>query len=314
MGDWKHKDVKFEAGDGIAYVTFNRPAENNTLNDTLHHGLSDALYALRNSKDKFRIAVFSGEGPMYCAGGDPKAWQAAALAAQGVKIEGDGTVGVRIPPAPDDPKCINYISKAVRKGLYGGAFPDGLEPSRLTAAMQWDYWATLPQFTIALVNGSAMGGGVGCACSCDYVIAVKKAFFVLSEVKIGVVPATISPYVLNKMGSSSGRRMMCSGENIKAEQAKQLGIVDEVVENMQEGHARIKQICALLSHCEPKALTAAKELCFATAGQPIAENVLFSAVGSSLAVNSSAEAKIGIEAATSGKAAPWASKGVHPLH
>merc|ERR1719356_2243497 len=91
---------------------------------------------------------------------------------------------------------------------------------QLSAAKQWDTWAKLPQFTICLVNGSAMGGGVGCVCCCDYVIAVKKAYFVLSEVKIGVIPATISPYVIAKIGIANSKKLFCCAENYNAERAK----------------------------------------------------------------------------------------------
>merc|ERR550514_397102 len=108
------------------------------------------------------------------------------------------------------------------------------DTGRLGAAKQWDCWAKLPQFTICLVNGSAMGGGVGCVCCCDYVISVKKAYIVLSEVKIGVIPATISPYVVSKLGVSNCKRLMCTAENMTARRCHELGMVDVVVENMKE--------------------------------------------------------------------------------
>merc|ERR1719497_247922 len=106
---------------------------------------------------------------------------------------------------------------------------------RLVGAKSQNAIQLLPQFTICLANGSAMGGGIGVVCCCDYVIAVKKAYFVLSEVKIGVIPATISPYVIAKIGTSNAKRFFCEAENISASKAQEYGMVNEVVENMKEG-------------------------------------------------------------------------------
>merc|ERR550525_292001 len=109
--------------------------------------------------------------------------------------------------------------------------------------------ATVPQFSIALVNGSAMGGGVGWVCACDYVIAIRRAYLVLSEVKIGVIPATISPYVIAKLGVSNSKRFFCAADNIPATKAMEYGMVNEVVENMKEGHEKVRGLCKLISRC-----------------------------------------------------------------
>merc|ERR1719277_40513 len=124
--------------------------------------------------------------------------------------------------------------KAQLSGAFGDVAYDSIEITRLLAAKQWHTWSTLPQLTIGLINGTAMGGGVGCACCNDYVIAVKKAYFVVSEVKIGVVPATISPYVVAKIGASNCKRVFNTGEQMTAVRAQEVGIVNEVVENMKE--------------------------------------------------------------------------------
>eukprot|EP00403_Amphidinium_massartii_P017046 CAMPEP_0178413896 /NCGR_PEP_ID=MMETSP0689_2-20121128/22761_1 /TAXON_ID=160604 /ORGANISM="Amphidinium massartii, Strain CS-259" /LENGTH=370 /DNA_ID=CAMNT_0020035177 /DNA_START=55 /DNA_END=1164 /DNA_ORIENTATION=- len=298
--DWLHKDVKLEVSQGIAYVIFNRPTENNSMNDTLGAGINDALYALHARPD-LRVAVFTGEGRMYCAGGDPKAWQAAAAAAKGIFMDGDGTVGHRIKMNPPTEEVIANQQALGSKAHHSGLFPSGVELSRLFAAKQWHTWLTLPQFTISLVNGSAMGGGVGCVCCCDYVIALRKAFLVLSEVKIGVIPATISPYVISKMGTSNAKRLFCTAENMKAERAKEVGIVDEVVDKLEQGHERIKEICSLVSACGPKSVIAAKDLCLAVSGQPVTESLMFYIAERAAASAASPEAKLGKEAESAGK-------------
>src|SRR5271166_2208042 len=83
--------------------------------------------------------------------------------------------------------------------------------------------------TIALVQGPAYGGGVGLAACCDTVIAAERATFCLSEVKLGLTPATISPYVINAMGARWARRYFVSAEVFSAARAQAIGLVHEVV-------------------------------------------------------------------------------------
>ncbi len=86
---------------------------------------------------------------------------------------------------------------------------------------------TLAMPTIARVNGSAYGGGVGLLSCCDIALAVDSAKFTLSEVKLGLVPAVISPYVIDAIGKRQARRYMLSAEMISAQTAKEIGLVHE---------------------------------------------------------------------------------------
>src|SRR5579863_3576627 len=92
----------------------------------------------------------------------------------------------------------------------------------------------IPALTVALVEGGAFGGGVGLAAACDMAIAVKDARFAFSVVKVGLVAATISPYVVGAIGSRRARRLFSTGEVFSAEQAQAFGLVDEVVESADE--------------------------------------------------------------------------------
>jgi methylglutaconyl-CoA hydratase len=83
--------------------------------------------------------------------------------------------------------------------------------------------------TIARVNGSAYGGGVGLIACCDIAVCVDTAKFTLSEVKLGLVPATISPYVISAIGARQARRYFLSAEMIDAKQAQQIGLIHECV-------------------------------------------------------------------------------------
>ncbi|MEK7485888.1 MAG: enoyl-CoA hydratase-related protein [Planctomycetota bacterium] len=85
-----------------------------------------------------------------------------------------------------------------------------------------------PKPLIAQVNGVAMGGGLGLIAVCDGVVAQEKATFAFSEVRLGLIPAVISPYLLKKIGFSHSRQLMMSGENFSTTTAKEIGLIHEI--------------------------------------------------------------------------------------
>ena len=104
----------------------------------------------------------------------------------------------------------------------------------------------LPKPTVALVNGAAFGGGVGLVACCDVAIAADKAVFSLSEIKLGLIPSTIGPYVLAAMGPRYMRRYALSGERISAAEAARIGLVHEVVPAVYLENAGEKVVGRLL--------------------------------------------------------------------
>jgi methylglutaconyl-CoA hydratase len=88
---------------------------------------------------------------------------------------------------------------------------------------------TLPVPVIGRIQGSALGGGVGLAAICDIAIAADDAVFALSEVKLGILPAVVAPYVLRKIGISAARELFLTGARFDAARAKQIGLVHEIV-------------------------------------------------------------------------------------
>ncbi|WP_020680995.1 enoyl-CoA hydratase/isomerase family protein [Marinobacterium rhizophilum] len=123
--------------------------------------------------------------------------------------------------------------------------------------------------TIALVQGAAYGGAVGLAACCDIVIATQASRFCLSEVRIGLTPATISPYVVRAIGERQARRYFQSAEAFSAEQAQQYGLVHEVVEDNAALDTACATIVQALRRNGPRAMHAAKELVFAVSQKPI---------------------------------------------
>ncbi len=123
----------------------------------------------------------------------------------------------------------------------------------------------LPQPTIARVNGAAFGGGVGLVACCDIAIATDNAKFALSEVKLGLVPAVISPYVIAAIGLRQARRLFLTGETIDAAEAARIGLVHHVVA-AADLDAAVERQLDLLAKGGPQAQREAKRLALAMGG------------------------------------------------
>jgi methylglutaconyl-CoA hydratase len=126
----------------------------------------------------------------------------------------------------------------------------------------------LPQTTIAQIQGAAFGGAVGLASCCDIVIASNKASFCLSEVKLGLIPATISPYVVNAIGQKASRRYFQTAERFFADKAQQLGLVDKIVSVDELENTVNNMVTTVLSN-GPQAVRQAKQLALDVAYQDI---------------------------------------------
>jgi methylglutaconyl-CoA hydratase len=125
--------------------------------------------------------------------------------------------------------------------------------------------ATLPKPTLALVQGAAYGGGVGLIAACDIVLAADSARFGLTEVRLGLVPAVISPYVIGAVGPRWARRLFLTAERFDAALAQRIGLVHEVVP-AERVATRGGEIAAMLKEGAPKAQTESKALVAQVAG------------------------------------------------
>ncbi len=118
----------------------------------------------------------------------------------------------------------------------------------------------LPCLTIALVNGTAMGGGLGLIAACDVAVAVKTAVFRFSEVRLGLTPATISPYVIEAIGPRWARRLFATGESFGPDLAKEIGLIHEIVEDDEELSAAGERFAAMSFETAPHAVDEARRL------------------------------------------------------
>ncbi len=122
--------------------------------------------------------------------------------------------------------------------------------------------------TIAKIQGLALGGGVGLACCCDIVVAEETARFGLTEAKLGLVPAVISPYVIDAIGTRKARRYFQTAEIFDANKAKDLGIVSEVVSN-ENLNSMIESQLELMTLTGPNAKEISKKLVMSVVGRTL---------------------------------------------
>lgn len=162
----------------------------------------------------------------------------------------------------------------------------------------------LPQTTIAKIQGAAFGGAVGLASCCDIVIASTKASFCLSEVKLGLIPATISPYVVNAIGLKASRRYFQTAERFFSDKAQQLGLVDEVAQPDELTNEVNAMIATLLAN-GVQARRQAKKLSQDVAFQTINEALLTDTSERIAAIRVSSEGQEGLTAFFEKRSPNW---------
>ena len=159
--------------------------------------------------------------------------------------------------------------------------------------------------TIARVHGAAFGGGVGLIACCDIAIATQNATFALSEAKLGLIPATIGPYVVEAIGARHARRYMITAERFDAGEAYRIGLVHDLTSSVEALDARINEILGALMLAGPHAQKAAKALVRAVAHRPIDERVVADTAERIAAIRASDEGREGIAAFLTRRSPAW---------
>jgi methylglutaconyl-CoA hydratase len=165
---------------------------------------------------------------------------------------------------------------------------------------------TLPKPTIALVQGAAIAGGVGLICACDIVIATKSASFSIAEVRLGLIPAVISPYIINAIGVRRAERLFLTGEKIDATEAERIGLVHEVVPDealTDRGETFVRHLLQGGSNAQAEI----KALIDAVRGRPIDAWLGLETAKRIARVRASAEAREGMSAFLEKRKPRWQS-------
>lgn len=161
-----------------------------------------------------------------------------------------------------------------------------------------------PKPTVAKVQGDCYAGGMGLVAACDIAVASEAAAFCLSEVKLGLIPATISPYVIKAMGEQAARRYFLTAERFDAREAHRIGFVHEVVE--QEAlDAQVAAIARALASNSPHAVRQAKTLVREVAGREVDDTLLANTAGRIAAIRASHEGREGVTAFLEKRKPSW---------
>lgn len=189
------------------------------------------------------------------------------------------------------------------KRMASYSYEDNLRDARALANMLKTL-NSLSKPSIAKVQGAAFGGAVGLVSCCDIAIASPKAQFCLSEVKIGLIPATIAPYVMAAIGSRAARRLFITAERFSAEQALALNLVSEICD---EAHldARLAELVETILANSPAAITAAKQLVQDLSNASIDDSLIEDTCQRIATIRTSKEGQEGLSAFLEKRAPSW---------
>jgi methylglutaconyl-CoA hydratase len=162
----------------------------------------------------------------------------------------------------------------------------------------------LPKPTVARVNGAAFAGGVGLICCCDMAVSSEAAVFSVSEVKLGLVPSTIGPYVVAAIGARAARRYCLTGEAFAAADALRIGLVHEIIA-AAELDAAVERIVASLLSGGPLAQGRAKRLIAELAHRPVDEDVMALTARTIAEARASEEGREGVSSFLEKRAPSW---------
>lgn len=165
--------------------------------------------------------------------------------------------------------------------------------------------STLAKPTIARVHGAALGGGMGLAAACDICVASDRAVFATSEVKFGIIPSAISPYVIRAIGERQAYRYFQTAERISAARAREIGLVHEVTDSEGGLDPQVEAIVEALLAGGPNAQAAATDLIRAVANKPVTDDVVDDTARRIATLRATPEAREGLSAFLDKRQAAW---------
>jgi methylglutaconyl-CoA hydratase len=163
---------------------------------------------------------------------------------------------------------------------------------------------TCPKPVVAKVQGDCYAGGMGLVAACDMVVAVDTANFCLSEVKLGLIPATISPYVIKAMGENAARRYFLTAERFDAAEAKRIGFAHEVV-SADALDAKVAELVKALGNNSPNAVRQAKRLVRDVGGREISAALIAATVDDIAQIRASQEGREGVRSFLEKRKPDW---------
>lgn len=252
----------------VLTVWLNRPEARNALSAHMVVELGTVLDTTRDDRS-LRTIILRGKGGFFCAGGDIKGF---------------------------------------KSGLQGG------EPTEEDVARGNREFGDLmiklneqPQAVIVLVEGAAIGGGLGLACVGDVTIVTREARFRLSETSLGIPPAQIAPFVTERVGLTQARRLMLTGARFQGEEAVHYGIGHILAEDAADLEAKCAGVLEEIALCAPGANAVTKGIVFETTRRPRPEALDFAARGFAACMLSD-EGREGVAAFVEKRKPRWAAE------
>ena len=262
--------IKLDLRGPVLHLWLNRPEARNALSHQMVGEIAETFAAIAADR-AVRVVVLRGSGGMFCAGGDIKSMSAAGEA----------------PP----PGAVDELKDNNRR--FGALL------ETVNAA---------PQVVIAAVEGFAMGGGFGLACVADFTIATADARFAMSEVTIGMVPAAISPFVVQRIGVTAARRLGVSGARLDGAEAAAIGIANASVKDAAALEAAVREVCNQVLKGAPGAVAATKRLMLRASAPTAISALLDDAAAAFAAAVRSPEGREGSRAFVEKRKASWVTQ------
>jgi isohexenylglutaconyl-CoA hydratase len=264
----KTKDLILERKGSALNIWLNRPAAKNSLSPEMIDELHTVLDAVRDDRS-LRSLILRGKGGIFCAGADLKGFQS---------------------------------------GAQGGA-PNADEVARGNRSFG-DLMIKLneqPQVVIMLVDGAAIGGGLGLSCVGDVTIVTRDAKFRLSETSLGIPPAQIAPFVVERVGLTQARRLMLTGARFTGEDAVKYGIGHLLAQDAADLEAQCAVVLAQIAQCAPGANAVTKSIVFEATRRPRPQALDFASRGFASCMLSD-EGREGVAAFVEKRKPKWANE------
>lgn len=189
------------------------------------------------------------------------------------------------------------------KKMAGYSHDENRSDALTLAQMLHTIWSC-PKPVIARIHGDAYAGGVGLVAACDIAVAAEGVTFCLSEARLGLLPATISPYVIRALGEQASRRYFITAERFDAAEALRLGFVHEVVAAAALD-AKVAELAATLAANSPNAVRESKRLVQEVAGRPVDDDLLAQTAERIAAIRASDEGREGVKSFLEKRAPAW---------
>jgi len=252
-----YQTLLLEITRGAATVTLNRPEVRNAFNEIVIAELTQVFQELGQNSE-VRVIVLAANGPTFCAGAD-----------------------------------LNWMKK-MSTFLTTASEEENFADAQKLAEMMYQIYSC-PKPVIARIQGDCYAGGMGLVAVCDISVAAEQVQFCLSEVKLGLTPATISPYVIKAMGANAARRYFITAERFSALEAHRIGFVHEAV-SAEKLDETIAQLVKTIVNNSPNAVTEAKWLVDEITNAEIDEEMLAYTAERIAEIRTSAEGREGVAA------------------